>query len=423
MPTNVDAPHSGTVEELLVEAGSPVEYGQPLLILRRAAHASDLDAAAAVLALPAHDPRLLGRRAGRAHRRRSWRPIQYSGTCGCVANRQGQRSAAGHHYFSLKESARHSCGASCSAAAPSIRPSRPPTAWRSSPTAPPAVCPPGQLRAGRRSAVSRRGSAWRRCRASACIASWKPRGSFEPSRKRPLPGLPRRIGIVSSERGAVIHDLLSVLERRYPARRGDLRAGARAGPGAAAALAQAIRRLGRWRAPRRRLDVWSSRGAAARTRTSRPSTTSASARAHLRQSGAGRLGGRSRDQPDALAIWSPTCGRRRRRPRPSCSCRELAAVRRSAKRATRLRGVREPTRLSAGSFRRGTRCGARGVARLRDARAARSRGRSGLPACDARARLRHRRTAATGTWSQDATAVRRASACVFGCTRPTEKYG
>ena len=36
MPTSVDAPQGGTVEELLVHAGSPVEYGQPLLILRPA---------------------------------------------------------------------------------------------------------------------------------------------------------------------------------------------------------------------------------------------------------------------------------------------------------------------------------------------------------------------------------------------------
>jgi acetyl-CoA carboxylase biotin carboxyl carrier protein len=35
MPSSVDAPQGGTVEELLVNAGSPVEYGQPLLILRR----------------------------------------------------------------------------------------------------------------------------------------------------------------------------------------------------------------------------------------------------------------------------------------------------------------------------------------------------------------------------------------------------
>ncbi len=37
MPTTVEAPQPGTVEELLVHDGSPVEYGQPLLILRRTA--------------------------------------------------------------------------------------------------------------------------------------------------------------------------------------------------------------------------------------------------------------------------------------------------------------------------------------------------------------------------------------------------
>jgi acetyl-CoA carboxylase biotin carboxyl carrier protein len=36
MPTSVDAPQSGTVEDLLVQDGSPVEYGQPLIVLRRA---------------------------------------------------------------------------------------------------------------------------------------------------------------------------------------------------------------------------------------------------------------------------------------------------------------------------------------------------------------------------------------------------
>jgi acetyl-CoA carboxylase biotin carboxyl carrier protein len=35
MPTSVDAPREGTVEQLLVPDGSPVEYGQPLLLLRR----------------------------------------------------------------------------------------------------------------------------------------------------------------------------------------------------------------------------------------------------------------------------------------------------------------------------------------------------------------------------------------------------
>ncbi|MCC6860490.1 MAG: exodeoxyribonuclease VII large subunit [Bryobacterales bacterium] len=41
-------------------------------------------------------------------------------------------------------------------------------------------------------------------------------GLFDASRKRPLPKHPRRIGIVTSPRGAVIADLLNILERRFP---------------------------------------------------------------------------------------------------------------------------------------------------------------------------------------------------------------
>ncbi|HLH03376.1 MAG TPA: exodeoxyribonuclease VII large subunit [Bryobacteraceae bacterium] len=40
-------------------------------------------------------------------------------------------------------------------------------------------------------------------------------GLFEPSRKRALPKLPRRIGIITSPSGAVIRDMLHVLERRF----------------------------------------------------------------------------------------------------------------------------------------------------------------------------------------------------------------
>jgi exodeoxyribonuclease VII large subunit len=41
-------------------------------------------------------------------------------------------------------------------------------------------------------------------------------GLFDEARKRPLPRFPRKIGVVTSESGAVFHDICHVLERRWP---------------------------------------------------------------------------------------------------------------------------------------------------------------------------------------------------------------
>ncbi len=43
-------------------------------------------------------------------------------------------------------------------------------------------------------------------------------GLFDPARRRPLPAMPDRIGIVTSPTGAVIRDILEILERRSPGR-------------------------------------------------------------------------------------------------------------------------------------------------------------------------------------------------------------
>jgi exodeoxyribonuclease VII large subunit len=82
-------------------------------------------------------------------------------------------------------------------------------------------------------------------------------GLFDASRKRRLPELPRRIGIISSEKGAVIHDLLSVLGRRYPLAEVVFLPSPVQGPGAPGALVQALNRLSHWRSGRdgRGVDV------------------------------------------------------------------------------------------------------------------------------------------------------------------------
>jgi len=42
-------------------------------------------------------------------------------------------------------------------------------------------------------------------------------GLFDSARKKPLPRLPRRIGLITSPSGAVVHDILTTLRRRFPA--------------------------------------------------------------------------------------------------------------------------------------------------------------------------------------------------------------
>src|SRR5438270_626427 len=68
-------------------------------------------------------------------------------------------------------------------------------------------------------------------------------GLFDPARKRVLPKFPRRIGIVTSPRGAAIRDLLNVLRRRAPWLQILINPVRVQGTGAAAEIAVAIREL------------------------------------------------------------------------------------------------------------------------------------------------------------------------------------
>ncbi|HEU0119829.1 MAG TPA: exodeoxyribonuclease VII large subunit [Bryobacteraceae bacterium] len=65
-------------------------------------------------------------------------------------------------------------------------------------------------------------------------------GLFDQDRKRPLPRLPRRIGVITSPTGAVIRDILHVLERRFPGLHVRLFPAQVQGPGSAAQVAAGL---------------------------------------------------------------------------------------------------------------------------------------------------------------------------------------
>jgi exodeoxyribonuclease VII large subunit len=70
-------------------------------------------------------------------------------------------------------------------------------------------------------------------------------GLFDPARKRPLPFLPRTIGIVTALRAAAIRDILTVIRSRAPKLHLIIRPAQVQGPGAAADIAAAIADLNR----------------------------------------------------------------------------------------------------------------------------------------------------------------------------------
>ena len=72
-------------------------------------------------------------------------------------------------------------------------------------------------------------------------ARFEAEGLFDPARKRALPRFPRRIGVVTSARGAAIHDIQTVLVRRWPLATIVFRPAIVQGDEAATSVAEAVR--------------------------------------------------------------------------------------------------------------------------------------------------------------------------------------
>jgi exodeoxyribonuclease VII large subunit len=70
-------------------------------------------------------------------------------------------------------------------------------------------------------------------------------GLFDAARKRPLPALPRKIGVVTSLEGAALRDIVKVLVRRYPNAHLIVRPTRVQGEGAAAEVARAMAAIGK----------------------------------------------------------------------------------------------------------------------------------------------------------------------------------
>ena len=70
-------------------------------------------------------------------------------------------------------------------------------------------------------------------------------GLLDPARKRPLPTLPRKIGIVTSLDGAALRDIIKVLGRRYPNAHLVIAPTRVQGEGASADIARALGNIGR----------------------------------------------------------------------------------------------------------------------------------------------------------------------------------
>lgn len=72
-------------------------------------------------------------------------------------------------------------------------------------------------------------------------------GLFDTARKKPIPKFPERIGVITSPTGAAVHDILTILARRYPLAEVVFRPVQVQGEQAAPQIAEALRQMGRLR--------------------------------------------------------------------------------------------------------------------------------------------------------------------------------
>jgi len=150
-----------------------------------------------------------------------------------------RRAASGHLYFTLKDDESQLAAVMFRSAA-LLLPFRPADGLEVLVAARPGLYPARGALQLYVDAMEPRGQGALRLAFEQLKARLAAEGLFALERKRPLPRFPAAVGIVTALRGAAVHDLRTVLRRRWPAARVIVRPVRVQGDGAAAEIAAAI---------------------------------------------------------------------------------------------------------------------------------------------------------------------------------------